>query len=75
VPAVTGMPLGVALAQLDRNNVVWRVDAPPLSARVPPPNLYDAYCVVSQSVKAGTVVAYPDKIVSVRLRVEPRPLA
>jgi len=74
VPRVVGLPLGVAITRLDQSYVVWRVDAPPLSARVPPPDVYDAYCVVSQSQSPGTVVSYPDKIVTVRLRVTPRPL-
>ena len=74
VPQVVGLPLGVAIRRLDHNYVVWLVDAPPFSARVPPPNVYDAYCVVSQSLSPGTAVSYPDEIVTVRLRVTPRPL-
>jgi hypothetical protein len=74
VPHVVGLPLGVAITRLDHNHVVWLVDAPPLSARVPLPDVYDAYCVVSQSLSPGTVVSYPDKMVTVRLRVTPRPL-
>jgi len=62
------------MTRLDHNYVVWRVDAPPLSARLPPRAVYDAYCVVSQSTSPGTVVSYPDKIVTARLRVTPRPL-
>jgi hypothetical protein len=67
------MNLGAAEALMEHNQVGWQVAAPPLSPRVAPGELEDAYCVTSQTPSPGTVIAYPKQTTDVRLRVVARP--
>jgi hypothetical protein len=65
--------MSAAEARMEQSRVGWQAAAPPLSARVAPSELEDAYCVTGQSPSAGTVIAYPKQSTVVRLRVDARP--
>ena len=73
MPSVVGLNLGAAEALMEHNQVGWEVAAPPLSPRVTPSELEDAYCVTSQTPAPGTVITYPKQATDVRLRVAARP--
>lgn len=73
VPSVVGLTLSTAVTRIERNGVAWQVAAPALSARVTPANLYDVYCVTSQSPSPGTVITYPKQSAEMRLQVAARP--
>jgi beta-lactam-binding protein with PASTA domain len=73
VPSVVGLPLSAAVSLIEHNEVAWQVAAPSLAARVPPSDLFDAYCVTSQSPSSGTVVTYPKQSTEIRLEVAASP--
>ncbi len=73
MPSVVGLTLSAAEALMEHNRLGWQVAAPPLSPRVTPSELEDAYCVTSQTPAPGTVITYPEQATDVRLRVAARP--
>jgi hypothetical protein len=73
MPPVVGLTLQAAVSLIGRDDVAWQVTAPPLSARVTPPDLFDAYCVTSQRPAPGTVITYPKLSTVARLGVAARP--
>ena len=73
VPSVVGLTLTAAAALMEQNRLAWQVTAPSLSPRVTPTDLFDAYCVTSQSPSPGTVITYPTQLTEMRLQVAARP--
>jgi hypothetical protein len=73
VPPVVGLTLHAAVSPASRNEVPWLTSAPPLSARVAPADLFDAYCVVAQHPGPGAVIQVPGPPGVVRLTVVARP--
>ena len=73
VPSVVGLTLHAAVSLADRNEVPWQTSAPPLSARVAPGDLFDAYCVIAQRPAPDTIIHVPGQPVVMRLRVVARP--
>jgi hypothetical protein len=67
------LTLTAAVSLIGHNQVAWQVAAPSLSPRVTPADLFDAYCVTSQSPTPGTVITYPKHSIVMRLQVAARP--